>query len=101
MGIVGAHVVAVDSNSGSVIAGVLSGWSCSSPTASPRWDGSFDLERLPAGHNYTLYAEPLIGIAQPSDFGDILADPCTNSSPACSPPAFNTNFNVTTLASAP
>jgi hypothetical protein len=100
-GIVGAHVVAVDSDSGSVIAGVLSGWSCSAAAASPRWDGSFDLQRLPAGHNYSLYAEPLIGIAQPSDFGDILADPCSGAEPACSSPPANTNFNVTSLGNSP
>jgi Matrixin len=97
-GIVGAHVVAVDSDSGSVVAGALSGWSCSSPTSSPQWDGTFDLERLPIGHNYALYAEPLIGIAQPSDFGDILSDPCVGATPTCSPPAADTNFNVTIFA---
>jgi hypothetical protein len=96
-GIVGAHVVAIDANSGSVIAGALSGWSCASATASPRWDGTFSIQRLPVGTSYNLYVEPLIGIAQPSDFGDILADPCTNSSPACSPPAAYTNFNMTML----
>jgi hypothetical protein len=100
-GIVGAHVVAVNTSTGSVVAGALSGWSCASPTSSPRWDGTFTIQRLPVGESYMLYAEPLIGIAQPSDFGDILADPCTNSNPACSPPAFHTNFNVTMLASAP
>ena len=100
-GIVGAHVVAVNTSTGSVVAGALSGWSCSSPTSNPRWDGTFAIQRLPVGNSYSLYVEPLTGIAQPSDFGDILADPCANSTPACSPPAFNTNFNVTTLASAP
>ncbi len=100
-GIVGAHVVAVDSDSGSVIAGALSAWSCASAAASPRWDGTFDLERLPIGHNYKLYAEPLIGIAQPSDFGDILTDPCSGAVPACSSPPANTNFNVTILSNSP
>ena len=98
-GIVGAHVVAIDANSGSVIAGALSGWSCPSPTAGPRWDGTFSIQRLPVGTSYNLYVEPLIGIAQPADFGDILAEPCTNSSPACSPPAAYTNFNVTMFGS--
>jgi hypothetical protein len=100
-GIVGAHVVAVNTGTGSVVAGTLSGWSCASPTSNPRWDGTFAIQRLPVGASYSLYVEPLTGIAQPSDFGDIIADPCTNSIPACSPPAFNTSFNVTTLASAP
>jgi hypothetical protein len=100
-GMVGAHVVAVDASSGSVIAGVLSGWSCSSTTGILRWDGSFDFERLPVGHPYTLYAEPLVGIAQPSDFGDIFSDPCGGESAGCTPPGANTNFNVSLFAGAP
>lgn len=93
-GIVGAHVVAVDQSSGSVFAGVLSGWSCSSTTGILRWDGGFDFERLPVGHQYTLYAEPLIGIAQPSDFSNIFSDPCGTSGAQCTVPSANTNFNV-------
>jgi hypothetical protein len=100
-GIVGAHVVAVNTGTGSVVAGALSGWSCASPASSPRWDGTFTISRLPVGNGYSLYVEPLIGIAEPTDFSNILADPCTNSTPSCSPPAFYTNFNVTTFASAP
>jgi Matrixin len=94
-GIVGAHVVAIDTSTGSVIAGALSGWSCSSGVGSVRWDGSFEIDRLPVNRSYSLYAEPLIGIAQPGDFSNIFADPCGSASQTCTPPAANTNFNVT------
>jgi hypothetical protein len=53
---------------------------------------------VPVGNGDSLYVEPLIGVAQASDFGDILVDPCMNSSPACSPPAAYTNFNVSMFA---
>jgi hypothetical protein len=93
-GIVGAHVVAVDTSTGAVIAGALSGWSCSSAIGSVRWDGSFDIERLRVDRSYSIYAESLIGIAQPGDFSSIFADPCDSTPQACTPPAANTNFNV-------
>jgi hypothetical protein len=64
----GAHVVAVDAGTGTVIAGTLGGWSCDPANPPTRFDGSFDLERLPLGRNYNLYAEPLIGLALPADF---------------------------------
>jgi hypothetical protein len=94
-GIVGAHVVAVDTSTGSVIAGALSGWSCSSSVGSVRWDGSFVIDRLPVGRSYFVYAEPLIAIAQPGDFSNIFADPCGSAEQTCSPPSANANFNVT------
>jgi hypothetical protein len=93
-GIFGAHVVAVDRNTGSVIAGTLGGWTCSTSTASLQFDGSFDLERLPVGHSYMLYAEPLTGLAAPSDFSNALGDLCaTSGAGACVTPAVDTNFN--------
>jgi Matrixin len=94
-GIVGAHVVAIDTSTGSVVAGALSGWSCSPSVGAVRWDGTFLIDRLPVNHSYSLYAEPLINIAQPADFSNIFADPCGSSSSTCSPPTANTNFNVT------
>jgi hypothetical protein len=53
-GIFGAHVVAVDSDTGAVIAGTLGGWTCDTSTSSLQFDGSFDIERLPVGHKYDL-----------------------------------------------
>jgi hypothetical protein len=93
-GIFGAHVVAVDANTGSVIAGTLGGWSCNTSTASLQFDGAFDLERLPVGHSYEIYAEPLTGLAVPPDFSNALGDLCaTSAANACIAPAANTSFN--------
>jgi hypothetical protein len=51
---VGAHLVAVDADTGGVIAGTLAGWSCDPANAPTHFDGSFDIERLPVGRNYNL-----------------------------------------------
>lgn len=97
-GMAGAHVVAVDADSGSVIAGTLGGWSCNPANPPTQFDGSFDLERLPVGHNYNLYAEPLVGLALPGDFSNVLTGLCSSSvAPTCTPPPMNTNFNVRIL----
>jgi hypothetical protein len=93
-GIFGAHVVAVDTDTGAVIAGTLGGWSCDSSSAALQFDGSFDIERLPVGHNYMIYAEPLVGLATPGDFSDALNDLCApGSASPCTTPAVNMNFN--------
>jgi hypothetical protein len=93
-GIVGAHVVAVDSGTGSVIAGTLGGWSCNQANASLQFDGSFDIERLPVGRNYLVYSEPLVGLAMLGDFSDALIDLCsTSGASACATPAVDTNFD--------
>ncbi len=97
-GIVGAHVVAVDSETGSVIAGTLAGWSCDAANPPTQFDGSFDLERLPVGRSYNLYAEPLVGLALPGDFSDVIMGLCSSSAaPTCAAPPVNTNFNVRIL----
>jgi hypothetical protein len=103
-GIYGAHVVAVDAATGAVIAGSLAGWSCnpSSASAMPDFDGSYDIERLPVGHDYWIYAEPLVGLAQPADFNPALTNACSSgASPACDTPAVNTNFNPRALPAGP
>ncbi len=93
-GIFGAQVVAVDTNTGSAIAGTLGGWSCDSSSSVLQFDGSFDIERLPVGHNYMIYAEPLVGLATPGDFSDALNDLCAPGSVApCTTPEVDTNFN--------
>jgi hypothetical protein len=96
-GIFGAHVVAVDTASGAVIASAVSGWSCNEATGAVQFDGSFDIERLPVGRSYTVYAEPLIGAVAPSDFSEALGDLC--SSGACTTPAVDTDFNPRVLPS--
>jgi hypothetical protein len=98
-GIFGAHVVAVDADTGAVIAGTLGGWTCGPSNPSLQFDGSFAIERLPVGHTYMIYAEPLVGLAVPGDFSDALDDLC--SSGACSTPAVDTNFNPRILPAAP
>jgi len=97
-GMVGAHVVAVDADTGAVIVGTLGGWSCTAASPPTQFDGSFDLERLPLGHSYNLYAEPLVGLALPGDFSNVFTGLCSSSvEPTCTPPPVNTNFNVRVL----
>jgi hypothetical protein len=101
-GIFGAHVVAVDAATGSVIAGTLAGWSCTASNPPAQFDGSFDLERLPVAHSYIIYAEPLDGLAAPGDFGIALNDICASSATTvCTTPAVNTNFNPSILTAPP
>jgi len=101
-GIFGAHVVAMDAGTGAVIAGTLGGWSCDLSNSVLRFDGSFDIERLPVGRNYIIYAEPLVGLATPGDFSDALNDLCASGFPmACTTPAVNTNFNPRIRPSVP
>jgi len=92
-GIFGAHVVAVDADTGSVFAAALGGWSCDSSSSRLKFDGSFDIERLPVGHSYLVYAEPLVGLAAPSDFSNALNDLCASAAPACTVPVVDTNFD--------
>jgi hypothetical protein len=94
-GIVGAQFVAVDADTGPVIAGTLGGWSCNPANPPTRFDGSFDIERLPLNHSYNIYAEPLVGLAVPADFTFALAGLCSSTAaPTCVSPAVNTNFNI-------
>jgi hypothetical protein len=100
-GMVGAQVVALDADTGAIVAGVFSSGSCNASSPPTQFDGSYDLERLPVGRNYNLYVEPLVGIALPADF-DVPADLCSqNVTPSCTAPAANTNFNVRTLPASP
>jgi hypothetical protein len=97
-GIFGAHVVAVDSDTGSVIAGTLSGWSCNASANAPQFDGSYEIDRLPVGHNYSIYAEPLDGLVAPSDFSNALNDLCSaKAGSPCTTPAVNNTFNPRVL----
>src|SRR5437879_9632889 len=66
-GLFAAHVVAMDADTGEVVAGVLGGWSCSG--AGPaQFDGAFHFAHLSvgAGRSYKIYAEPLSGTVDPS-----------------------------------
>jgi len=96
-GIFGAHVVAVDADTGAVIAGTLGGWSCDAANPPAKFDGSYELDRLAAGHNYKIYVEPLEGVVGPGDFALPLAELCgAGATTECGTPAVNTNFSVRT-----
>jgi hypothetical protein len=101
-GVFGAQVVAVDAGSAAVMAAALSLGSCTASNPRMQFDGSFDIERLPIGHSYLIYAEPLVGLATPADFSGGLDDLCSASPTAsCTTPAVNTNFNPAFLAGPP
>ena len=55
IGVFGAHVVALDAASGAIIAGTIGGWSCVDP-GPVQFDGSYEIDRLPVGHNYAIYS---------------------------------------------
>ena len=101
-GIVGAQVVAVDASTGAVVAATLGGWSCDAAHPPTRFDGSFELGRLPLNRSYNLYAEPLVGLAAPADFSFVFAGLCSSSAPPnCAPPGVNTNFNIRIFSTSP
>lgn len=77
-GVFGSHVVALDVESGSVIAGVVGGWSCNSPGPA-QFDGTYVIGRLPIGHSYQVYAEALNGAVDPSQISNATGSLCRNS----------------------
>jgi hypothetical protein len=77
-GIFGSHVVAVDSTSGAVIGATIGGWSCAAPGPA-QFDGSYEIGRLPVGRSYTVYAEALNGVVDPSQISNATATLCRNS----------------------
>ncbi len=102
-GIFGAHVVAVDSATGEVVAAVLAGWSCNDPGPA-QFDGTYLLERLPAGtgKGYVLYVEPLDGPVDAGQISDATVPLCRNALTdpgwppqfACTVPSIMTNFTT-------
>jgi Matrixin len=93
-GIFGAHVVAVDASNGAVIAGALAGWSCDPANPPAQFGGSFDIERLPVGRSYVIYAEPLDGLVGAGDISNALDSICSSSTAVvCATPVVNVNFN--------
>jgi hypothetical protein len=101
-GIFGAHVVAVDADTGSVVAATLGGWTCNVASQQLQFDGSYEIQRLPLNHNYKIYAEPLEGLVTPANIGEAITSLCGSQQPgACTAPAANTNFNVRTRPSSP
>lgn len=103
-GVFAAHVVAVDSSSGAVTAAVLGGWSCKAP-GPVQFDGNYEIEHLPLGRSYMIYAEPLDGAVGPSEVTNALVTLCRNPSTdpgwplqqSCVVPAATTEFTARTL----
>lgn len=100
-GIFGAHVVAIDEATGSVAGATLGGWSCSG--AGPAvFDGSYAIERLPLGHSYRVFVEPLDGPVAESHVQGATQSLCRNTSTdpgwpapsACTVPPVYTNFST-------
>jgi hypothetical protein len=76
-GIFGAHVVAVDQSTGAVIAATIGGWSCSA-LGPVQFDGSYEIDHLPVGRSYIVYAEPLDGAVTPAQISPSIATLCRN-----------------------
>ena len=102
-GIFGARVVAVDTASGAVIAGTIGGWSCSDP-GPVQFDGSYEIDALPVGHSYLVYAEPLDGVVLPAQISPAVVSLCRNSTTdagwpplqGCVVPLVDTSFTTRT-----
>ena len=77
-GVFGAHVVAIDATTGSVVAGSLGGWSCTAP-GPVQFDGNYEIDRLPVGRSYKIYGEPLDGAVAPSEVTNALVTLCRNA----------------------
>jgi hypothetical protein len=73
-----AHVVALDSASGAVIAGSLGGWSCQE-SGPVQFDGSYEIDGLAVGRSHKVYAEPLNGAAGPATVTNAYLPLCRNS----------------------
>jgi hypothetical protein len=78
MGVFGAQVVALDVTTGAVVGATMGGWSCSG-IGPAKFDGSYSLQRLPVGHSYFVYAEPLNGAVDPSQINNATESLCRNS----------------------
>jgi hypothetical protein len=103
-GIFGAHVAAVDTSTGAVVAATLGGWSCVSPGPA-QFDGTYVIGHLPVGHSYQVYAEPLDNTVYPSLISPAITSLCRNASTdadwppqqACVVPPVDTSFTTRTL----
>lgn len=94
-GIFGTQVVAVNADTGQIVAATMGGWSCSASNPVPQFDGSYRIDKLPVGVNYTLYVEPLDGLATAENFYETSNGICNVSgSVPCTAPPVNTNFTT-------
>lgn len=74
-GVFGTHVVAVDGQSGAVVAGTIGGWSCAAPGPA-QFDGTYEIDRLAVGSSYLVYAEPLNGVVNPGQVSNAIDTLC-------------------------
>jgi hypothetical protein len=102
-GVFGAQVVAVDASSGAVMGATMGGWSCTAPGPA-QFDGTYEIDGLPVGSSYTVYAEALNGAVNPSQVTDAINSLCRNATTdpgwpplqGCVVPAVNTSFTTRT-----
>jgi hypothetical protein len=102
-GIFGAQVVAVDSATGAVVGATLGGWSCTAPGPA-QFDGTYEIDRLPVGRSYTVYAESLNGVVAPAQVVNATTLLCRNpttdagwpAAQACVVPQVQTTFTART-----
>jgi len=103
-GLFGTHVVVVDAASGSVVAGVLGGWSCSG-LGPAQFDGGYVIQALPIGHSYQVYVEALNGAVDPTQVSNALTTLCRNPTTdagwpplsSCVVPSATTSFTLRVL----
>ena len=102
-GVFRAQVVAVDSATGAVAGASFGGWSCVSPGPA-QFDGRYEIDALAVGHSYTVYAEALNGVVDPSQITNAINSLCRNvmTDPgwpplqACVVPATDISFTART-----
>ena len=102
-GVFGAQVVVVDATSGAAVGATIGGWSCAAPGPA-QFDGAYQINGLPVGRSYFVYAEALNGAVDPSQFDNAIVSLCRNavSDPGwprlqgCVVPAVNASFTART-----
>jgi len=88
----------VNADTGAVMAATFGGWSCNAANPAVVFDGSYEIDALPIGHNYIVYAEPLDGLATGASFYEASNGLCAAAGAnACTPPPVNTNFTTRIL----
>ena len=81
----------------------IGGWSCTAPGPA-QFDGTYEIDGLAVGHSYTVYAEALNGVVDPSQISNAIASLCRNASTdagwpplqGCVVPAVETSFTTRT-----
>ena len=102
-GVFGAQVIAVDATTGAVAGASFGGWSCVSP-GPVQFDGTYQIDALAVGHGYTVYAESLNGVVDPSQISNeidslcrnVMTDPGWPPLQACAVPAADISFTART-----